>query len=147
MSAAWSESQEFLAAFTSLSMKLFPTKTVFEVPEKKCEALRYHRGRKHLLTAYRAVCFAINFWASVELSSGTFCRYSLRFNSKSPRRSQNTAAIILRFDSFCLALTMTEEDVRHTNSIDCCFDSRVIWDTHVSYPVIIRLNMSSPSSS
>ncbi|GFV50503.1 hypothetical protein TNCV_4746201 [Trichonephila clavipes] len=70
----------------------------------------------------------------------------IKSTSKTLRHSQNTVAIILRFDSVWLALTMTGEDVcRH--SIDYCFDSGLKWDTHVSSPVTIRFNMSSPSSS
>ncbi|GFW79203.1 hypothetical protein TNCV_2476101 [Trichonephila clavipes] len=37
-------------------------------------------------------------------------------------------------------------DVCH-HSIDCCLDSGVMWNTHVSSPVTIQLNMASPSSS
>ncbi|GFY08024.1 hypothetical protein TNCV_2580561 [Trichonephila clavipes] len=36
---------------------------------EKCEVLRYRGRAKHLLTAYRTVCFAMLFGASVELRS------------------------------------------------------------------------------
>ncbi|GFU25965.1 hypothetical protein TNCV_5104621 [Trichonephila clavipes] len=94
-SAAWLDSQEFTAAFTSsLSLKRFPprlyrkrrkllgarlglhgpkppSQKIRLTPEtfEKCEALRYSGGVKHLLTACRPVCFAMLFGASVELRS------------------------------------------------------------------------------
>ncbi|GFV32711.1 hypothetical protein TNCV_3890691 [Trichonephila clavipes] len=70
----------------------------------------------------------------------------MKSTSETPCTSQYTAAIILRFDSVCLALTLTEEDVCRY-SIGCCFDSGVIWNTNVSFPATIRLYTSSLSSS
>ncbi|GFX80656.1 hypothetical protein TNCV_499231 [Trichonephila clavipes] len=128
-----------------------PSQKIRLTPEsfEKCEALRYREGAKHLLAACGTVCFAMLFGASVELCSTPeliIVPCGIKSTSKTPRQSQNNVAIILCFDSVCLALTLTGEDVcRH--SIDCCFESGVIWATHVSSPVPIQLNVSPLSSS
>ncbi|GFW23965.1 hypothetical protein TNCV_4950111 [Trichonephila clavipes] len=71
-------------------------------------------------------------------------RHGVTLNNR--RVASTLVRLVEGEESVCLALTLTGEDVcRH--SIDCCFDSGVIWDTHVSSSVKIRINMSTPSSS
>ena len=63
---------------------------------------------------------------------------------RTPGLSQNTVHMIFLVENVCLKFFLFGEPVC-IQCKDCCFDSGVIWDTHVSSPVTIWLNMTSAS--
>jgi len=65
--------------------------------------------------------------------------------SRTPFLSQNTVHMIFRVEVVCLNFVFVGDKVC-LHSMDCCFDSGVAWDTHVSSPVTTRHKKLSSSS-
>jgi len=65
--------------------------------------------------------------------------------SRTPFLSQNTVHMIFQVEVVCLNFVLVGDEVC-LHSMDCCFDSEVACDTHVSSPVTERLKKLLSSS-
>ena len=65
--------------------------------------------------------------------------------SRTPFLFQNTVHVFFRVEVVCLNFVFIGDEVC-LQSMDCCFDSGIAYDTHVSSPVTTRLTKLSPSS-